>query len=61
LTRAPGEDAIDGIKVDVEGDVYVSGPGGLWILWPEGKSLGTIWPPRHLHNMAWGDAGGRYT
>jgi len=56
LTQAPGEDAIDGIKVDVEGNVYVSGPGGLWILSPEGKHLGTIRPPRHPHNMAWGDA-----
>ena len=32
LTTAPGEDAIDGVKVDARGNVYVSGPGGLWIL-----------------------------
>jgi gluconolactonase len=57
MTKAPGEDAIDGIKVDRRGNLYVSGPGGLWILSPEGKHLGTIIPPRHPHNMAWGDDG----
>jgi gluconolactonase len=59
MTAAPGEDAIDGIKVDVAGNLYVSGPGGLWILSPQGKHLGTIKPPRHPHNMAWGDDDGR--
>lgn len=59
MTSAPGEDAIDGIKVDVKGNLYVSGPGGLWILSPEGKHLGTIVPPKHPHNMAWGDEDGR--
>ena len=37
----------------------MSGPGGLWILSPDGKHLGTIVPPRHPHNMTWGDADGR--
>lgn len=55
MTAAPGEDAIDGIKVDVEGHLYVSGPGGLWVLAPDGRHLGTIVAPRHIHNMAWGD------
>jgi gluconolactonase len=59
MTAAPGEDAIDGIKVDVRGNVYVSGPGGLWVLSPDGKHLGTIKAPRHPHNMAWGDDDGR--
>jgi gluconolactonase len=57
MTRVPGEDAIDGIKVDQRGNLYVSGPGGLWILSSEGKHLGTIVPPKHPHNMAWGDDG----
>jgi gluconolactonase len=56
MTGAPGEDAIDGIKVDAQGHLYVSGPGGLWILAPDGRHLGTIVAPRHIHNMAWGDA-----
>jgi gluconolactonase len=59
MTRAPGEDAIDGIKVDERGNVYVSGPGGLWILSAAGKHLGTILGPRHVHNFAWGDADGK--
>jgi gluconolactonase len=59
MTNAPGEDAIDGIKVDQKGNVYVSGPGGLWTLSPEGKHLGTIVGPEHPHNFAWGDGDGR--
>jgi gluconolactonase len=56
MTAAPGEDALDGVKVDVRGHVYVSGPGGVWILSPEGVHLGTLVTPEHPHNMAWGDA-----
>ncbi|HEY6552543.1 MAG TPA: SMP-30/gluconolactonase/LRE family protein, partial [Vicinamibacteria bacterium] len=59
MTAAPGEDAIDGIKVDQKGNLYVSGPGGLWILSAEGKHLGTIVGPKHPHNFNWGDADGR--
>ena len=59
MTSAPGEDALDGVKVDVRGNLYVSGPGGLWILSPEGKHLGTIVGPEHPHNLAWGDGDGR--
>ena len=59
MTSAPGDDALDGIKVDVRGNLYVSGPGGLWILSPDGKHLGTIVGPEHPHNLAWGDADGR--
>src|ERR1043166_9636690 len=59
MTSAPGEDAIDGIKVDQRGNVYVSGPGGLWILDRHGRHLGTIRGPEHPHNMAWGGADGR--
>ena len=57
MTSAPGEDAIDGVKVDARGNVYVSGPGGLWILSQEGRHLGTLVGPEHPHNLAWGDDG----
>ena len=53
----PGEDALDGMKVDQRGNLYVSGPGGLWILSAGGKHLGTIIAPKHPHNFAWGDDG----
>jgi gluconolactonase len=54
MTQAPGDDGIDGIKVDQRGNLYVSGPGGLWLFSAAGKHLGTIKPPRHPHNVAWG-------
>ena len=59
MTRAPGEDAIDGLKVDQQGNLYVSGPGGLWILSSSGKHLGTIVGPEHPHNFNWGGTDGR--
>jgi len=55
-TNNPGEDAWDGLKVDQQGNVYASGPDGLWILSPEGKHLGTIVGPEHPHNLAWGES-----
>ncbi len=59
MTDAAGEDAIDGVKVDARGNLYVSGPGGLWIISAAGKHLGTVSGPEHPHNMAWGDDDGR--
>ena len=58
-TEEPGEDAWDGMKVDQLGNLYLSGPGGLWIVSPAGKHLGTIIGPEHPHNMAWGDQDGK--
>ena len=59
LTGAPGADAVDGIKVDQQGNVYVCGPGGLWVLSGQGQVLGVIQGPEIPHNLAWGDAAGR--
>jgi gluconolactonase len=59
MTHASGEDAVDGVKVDQRGNVYVSGPGGLWILSADATHLGTLKGPEHPHNMAWGDDDGR--
>jgi gluconolactonase len=55
LTSAPGDDAIDGLKVDVAGNVYACGPGGVWILSPAGEELGLLRLPESPHNLAWGD------
>ena len=59
MTAAPGEEALDGLKVDRRGNLYVSGPGGLWILSPEARHLGTIRLPELPANFAWGDEDGR--
>ena len=59
LTSEGGEDALDGLKVDQAGNVYLSGPRGVWIFSPEAKHLGTLILPDHPHNFAWGDDDGR--
>jgi gluconolactonase len=59
MTNAPGEEALDGLKVDRRGNLYVSGPGGIWIISPEGKHLGTIKAPKLPANFAWGDEDGK--
>ncbi|MBL8234699.1 MAG: SMP-30/gluconolactonase/LRE family protein, partial [Bryobacterales bacterium] len=59
FTEIRDENALDGLKVDQEGNLYVSAPGGLWVLSQEGKHLGTIVTPKHAHNFAWGDADGK--
>jgi sugar lactone lactonase YvrE len=45
----------DGMKVDVQGNVYCTGPGGIWVLSPEGETLGRIEVPEQPANLAWGD------
>jgi gluconolactonase len=58
-TELPGEEALDGLKVDVQGNVYVSAPDGVRIYSAGGKHLGTITAPRQVHNFAWGGVDGR--
>jgi gluconolactonase len=59
ITAAPGEEALDGLEVDRAGNVYASGPGGLWIIDSGGRHLGTIRGPELAANFAWGDADAR--
>ena len=59
MANAPGADSIDGIKVDQEGNLYVCGPGGVWILSAQGELLGIFKGPEIPHNLAWGDEDGR--
>ena len=49
----------DGMKVDQKGNLYSTGPGGIWIFSPDGKHLGTIDLPGSTANMNWGDADGK--
>ncbi|MBL7737921.1 MAG: SMP-30/gluconolactonase/LRE family protein [Chitinophagaceae bacterium] len=53
------EEALDGVKVDSEGNLFVSAPGGLWILNNQGRLLGKIVTPERPANMAWGDKDGK--
>lgn len=50
------EGVVDGMKVDEHGNVYVSGPGGIWVLSPDGRHLGTIGIPEVVGNLNWGDS-----
>jgi gluconolactonase len=50
-----GDGVPDGIKVDREGNLYVTGPKGIWIWDAEGHHLGTIVMPEQPANLAWGD------
>jgi gluconolactonase len=55
---AEKEDGLpDGLKVDSKGNVYATGPGGVWVFSPEGKHLGSIKPPEAPANCGWGDDG----
>ena len=58
-TNAPGDGVPDGMKVDSAGNLYATGPGGIWIVSPQGKHLGTIVLPEIPANCAWGDADGK--
>jgi len=53
------EEALDGLKVDKAGNLFVSAPGGVWILSPEARLLGKIVTPERPANMAWGDEDGK--
>jgi len=46
----------DGMKVDQEGNVYSTGPGGVWVFSPSGNLLGKIAVPEVATNLAWGDS-----
>jgi len=52
-----GPGAADGMKIDREGHLFATGPGGVWIFAPDGSHLGTIMTPEVTANVAWGDDG----
>jgi gluconolactonase len=54
-SSAPEQDVPDGMKVDSQGNIYATGPGGIWVIAPDGKHLGTIKVPEPPANCAWGD------
>jgi gluconolactonase len=55
-TSDPRPGGPDGMKVDRLGNLYSTGPGGIWIFSPEGKPLGVILTPERAANVNWGGA-----
>lgn len=49
--------AADGMKIDVNGNIFATGPGGVWVFDSEGNHLGNINPPELPANVAWGGDG----
>jgi sugar lactone lactonase YvrE len=45
----------DGMKIDVHGNVYCTGSGGVWVINPNGELIGVIETPEVPTNVAWGD------
>jgi gluconolactonase len=50
---------VDGMKTDRNGNVYCSGPTGIWIILPSGLLVDKIATPQHTNNCCWGDADGK--
>jgi gluconolactonase len=55
--KAPG--VPDGMKVDQKGNIYCTGPGGFWIMSPDGRHLGTVLTSELPANLAFGDPDGK--
>jgi gluconolactonase len=55
----PSEDpgVADGFKVDLQGNVFSTGPGGMWVFRPTGERLGRVVLPELPANLAWGEDG----
>jgi gluconolactonase len=57
VTTSQEDGLPDGMKVDRRGNLYCTGPGGVWIFNPAGKHLGTLKPAEVPANCHWGDDG----
>ena len=57
VTGEPAAGTPDGMKVDQTGHLFATGPGGVWVMTPDGEHLGTIMPDEVPANVAWGGAG----
>lgn len=53
------QDDPDGMSIDAEGNLYLSGRGGVWVASPAGKSLGLIAVPEFCSNVTFGDQDGK--
>ena len=59
VTTQKADGLPDGMKVDTQGNLYCTGPGGVWIFAPDGTHLANIEPPEVPANVGWGDADGK--
>ena len=57
VTAEMEEGLPDGLKLDLAGNLFATGPGGVWIFSPEGVHLGTIKPEEVPANVGWGGDG----
>jgi gluconolactonase len=48
------DQSVDGMKCDERGNIYVTGPRGIWVLTPAGKHLGVVLMPETAANLNWG-------
>jgi len=56
LMESDMEGGPDGMKVDVEGNIYCTGPGALWVYRPTGELVGHVVGPQRPANIAFGGA-----
>ena len=45
---------VDGMKLDERGNIWVTGPEGVWVFSPDGEHLGTLEVPENVGNLNWG-------
>jgi len=55
ISKDPTPGITDGMRVDSKGNLYETAAGGIWIISPEGKHLGTILTPELAANVEFGD------
>ena len=56
ISKDPTPGITDGLRVDIKGNLYETAAGGVWIISPDGKHLGTILTPELAANVEFGDA-----
>lgn len=57
LKAAGKKGGCDGLKVDIQGNLFATGPGGVLVLSPKGEHLGTLSTGTRIANVGWGDDG----
>lgn len=59
FAKFPNTGLPDGMKMGSDGNLYSSGPAGIWVFEPTGKHIETIPVPETPANLAWGDKDGK--